>query len=117
MKLDIRFSPDLGELSPEEARKLGELVEHPSWNLFVKYLHIERWATMNNGFIKAKDGIEFGYCQGDVGRINKIESDMSRYHEISVAQGQVDNMQKESNDVTESLFSQYSDDEDMPLVP
>lgn len=117
MKLDLRFSPDLGELSPEEASRLGELVSHPSWILFVKYMHIERWATMNNGFIKAKTEAEFGYCQGDIGRINKIESDMSRYHEISMAVSQVKKMETQSNAVTDELLSQYSDDADMPLVP
>lgn len=117
MKLDLRFSPDLEELNQEEVEMLGELSTHPHWPIFIKYLHIERWATMNNGFIAAKDGVEFGYCQGDIGRINKIQTDMERYGAIASASSQVKNMTKEHDQVVSNAFVDYDDDEDLPLSP
>lgn len=117
MQLDYRFGPDLGELTEEEATKIGEIVEHPHWPIFIKYLHIERWATINNGIILAKKEAEYGYCQGDIGRINKLESDMRAYHAQFQSSGQVKSMKKEHHQVTSDHFADYSDDDDLPLSP
>lgn len=103
------------ELTEQEADKLAELVEHPAWPLFEKYLSVERWATMNNGFIQASSQTEFGYCQGDIGRINKIESDMRAYHSQMLAKAKVDQMKKEHEDIENSYLATYNDDPDFPL--
>ncbi|MBX4215339.1 hypothetical protein KW797_00090 [Candidatus Parcubacteria bacterium] len=117
MVLDLQFSPDLGELSEEDANRLGELVEHPSWPLFEKYLAIERWATLNNGIITAKGEQEYGYCQGDIGRINKIESDMRIYHAQFQSDRQLNQMKRDDHDVTNRMIAEYTDDPDLPLAP
>lgn len=120
MQLDYRFSPDLGELTPKEAQKLGELVEHPSWALFSKYLHIERWRSYNNIFINSKNEIELGYAQGDTGRCNKIEADMNIYHELYLQNRELKTAEqraKEADRLENDAFAEYDDDEDFPLAP
>lgn len=117
MRLNFQLSPDLGELTEDEVARLGGIAQHPDWPLFIKYLHIERWATMNNAFIMAKTEAEFGFCQGDTSRINKIESDMLRYSTIAEAKTQVERAEKDHNDVTNSTFATYADDADLPLAP
>lgn len=117
MQLDFALSPDLGELTEDEAKMLGSLREHSAWPIMQKYIHIERWATMNNGFIHAKDQVEFGYCQGDIGRLNKFESDFERYHALFQSDSQVKTMEKEDHDVTNNYFASYNDDTELPLAP
>lgn len=77
MKSVMRHS---GALSEDDVIRLGEWVETPTYQSFLKYCDIERWAQINNGMIQAKDARECGEVQGAVGQLNKIESDLSGYH-------------------------------------
>lgn len=117
MAYDARFSPDLGELTETEAKKLGELMEHPAWPLFVKYLHIERWSIVNNGIIIANKEQDYGYCQGSIGQINKIEADMEWYHGMSQTVQSVERSVSEHNKLEREYFAEYNDDEELPLAP
>lgn len=80
--------PGADQLFDAEVDLLGELFAMPHYRALLKYLNIERWSAINNGLVQAKDPREMGEVQGDIGRCNKLESDMYQFHEDMIARNQ-----------------------------